>query len=157
MTYTYGTECWSQGRAKLRDFPRHLAREITRLSLSLTPTLCTYSIMPESFGARSLPLYSSFSASYSLQSKIIFERLRETRTGRRGWPDFREKNCSALYIKMHADSLSESNKTCASRGAFIQPAASVEDKFYRRSDLCHKNSLFLEGAQGKGRILGRTA
>ena len=33
------TECWSQGRAKLRDFLRHLARENTQLSPSLTPTL----------------------------------------------------------------------------------------------------------------------
>ena len=35
------TECWSQLRAKLRAFPRHLARENTQLSLSLTPTLGT--------------------------------------------------------------------------------------------------------------------
>ena len=36
------TECWSQGRAKLRAFPRHLAQENTQLSPSLTPTLGTY-------------------------------------------------------------------------------------------------------------------
>ena len=37
-----GTECTesrSQGRAKLRAFPHHLARENTQLSPSLTPTL----------------------------------------------------------------------------------------------------------------------
>ena len=33
------TECWSQGRAKLRAFQRHLARGYTQLSPSLTPTL----------------------------------------------------------------------------------------------------------------------
>ena len=33
------TECWSQGRAKLRDFLRNLARENTQLSPSFTPTL----------------------------------------------------------------------------------------------------------------------
>ena len=33
------TECWSQGRAKLRAFPHHLARENTQLNPSLTPTL----------------------------------------------------------------------------------------------------------------------
>ena len=31
------TECWSQGRAKLHVFPRHLALENTQLSPSLTP------------------------------------------------------------------------------------------------------------------------
>ena len=35
------TECRSQGRAKLPAFPRHLARENTQLSPSLTPTLGT--------------------------------------------------------------------------------------------------------------------
>ena len=39
------TECWSQGRAKLRAFLRHLARENTQLSPSLTPTLVTPSIL----------------------------------------------------------------------------------------------------------------
>ena len=33
------TECWSQRRAKLRAFPRHLAQENTQLSPSLIPTL----------------------------------------------------------------------------------------------------------------------
>ena len=32
--YFFSTECWSQGRAKLRAFPRHLARENTQLSPS---------------------------------------------------------------------------------------------------------------------------
>ena len=39
LSITNCTECWSQGRAKLCAFPRHLARENTQLSPSLTPTL----------------------------------------------------------------------------------------------------------------------
>ena len=35
----YCTECWSQGRAKLIDFLRQLARENMQLSPSFTPTL----------------------------------------------------------------------------------------------------------------------
>ena len=35
------TECWSQGRAKLRDFPRHCGAENTQPSPSFTPTLGT--------------------------------------------------------------------------------------------------------------------
>ena len=38
-SHTGCTECWSQGRAKLRAFPHHLAQENTQLSPSLTPTL----------------------------------------------------------------------------------------------------------------------
>ena len=41
LLYRLYVQCWSQGRAKLRAFPRHLEREITQLSPSLTPTLGT--------------------------------------------------------------------------------------------------------------------
>ena len=37
----YYTECWSQGRAKLRDFPLHCGAENTQPSPSFTPTLGT--------------------------------------------------------------------------------------------------------------------
>ena len=39
LLYRLYVQCWSQGRAKLRAFPRHLERENTQLSPSLTPTL----------------------------------------------------------------------------------------------------------------------
>ena len=36
---SFCTECWSEGRARLGDFPATMARKITQLSPSLTPTL----------------------------------------------------------------------------------------------------------------------
>ena len=48
------TQCWGQGRAKLRAFPHHLARENTQLSPSLTPTLGIYFWNPWVFKNKSL-------------------------------------------------------------------------------------------------------
>ena len=48
------TECWSQGRAKLRDFPRHCGAENTQPSPSFIPTLGSNYNKDLYFGSRGL-------------------------------------------------------------------------------------------------------